>query len=319
MNITELQPILQSPITGAGCTKVSDTFLAFGNEQFPLVDGIPVLIDEVNSVFSTGDIVTNKVTTQSSDYNNTSTSLKNKLRRSILPQITKDYHFNKRYIDLAQNTAGKTILIIGAGHKSSLYHEIFKGANLIISDVHIQFDVDIVIDANKLPFKNDSIDLIIAGQVMEHTIRPWLVAAEMERVVKPNGQIHIESPMCFSFHANPYDFYRFTFMGMRSLYPHSKIKKAFITEAGGNTLGFVSAEVLINSFTGKYARRAATLFSRFAFGWFKWFDKFKSIESKKLTRWMVPMGIGMTFICDKRKRNDKEIMNDYYDYFQLTK
>lgn len=315
MDVSKIAHLLQSPVTGKEFTGINGEEILFGSEKFQLISDIPVLIDEAASLFEIDDLRKNKITTQSKIYNS-NLNWKNRLRRAILPQITHDYHFETRYRELAKNVQGKNILVIGTGAKTDYYRQLFSGANVILTDVHIQFDIDLVVDAHKLPFADQSLDMIIAGQVMEHTIRPWVVANEMQRVIKPGGLIHIESPMCFSFHAIPYDFYRFTFMGMRSLFPLCKISKAFITEAGGNTAGLVNSEVLINSFSGRYSRRAATIFSRFAFGWFKWFDKFKSIESHKLNRWALPMGIGMTFESDKYLRNDKELMQDFYAYFK---
>lgn len=49
-------------------------------------------------------------------------------------------------------------------------------------------------DATTLPFKNQSMDLLIACDVLEHVLRPEQLLREMKRVVKPNGFIFVSIP-----------------------------------------------------------------------------------------------------------------------------
>lgn len=52
----------------------------------------------------------------------------------------------------------------------------------------------IVADSFKLPFSNNSIDVIIASEIIEHVILPKEFIAELYRVVKPKGKLIVTTP-----------------------------------------------------------------------------------------------------------------------------
>lgn len=55
--------------------------------------------------------------------------------------------------------------------------------------------------------------------VLEHSRRPWLLAANLERMLEPGGTIFVSVPFCWRIHAYPDDFYRFTPAGIRAIFP----------------------------------------------------------------------------------------------------
>lgn len=58
--------------------------------------------------------------------------------------------------------------------------------------------VDLVCDANKLPYENDTVDFIYAGHLVEHYYPDTLGDAikEWHRVLKPGGTLVIVTPDC---------------------------------------------------------------------------------------------------------------------------
>ena len=54
-------------------------------------------------------------------------------------------------------------------------------------------NVDIVADAATLPFKDNSVDMLISESTIEHTPNPEQVIREICRVVKPGGLLHQHS------------------------------------------------------------------------------------------------------------------------------
>jgi len=79
-------------------------------------------------------------------------------------------------------------------------------------------NVDIVADVQDLPFKDNSIDMIIAESLLEHVEDAPKAIAEIQRVLKPGGYVWVKIPFMYPFHDSPNDFYRWT---------HEGIKKAF--------------------------------------------------------------------------------------------
>jgi hypothetical protein len=54
--------------------------------------------------------------------------------------------------------------------------------------------------------------------VLEHSRRPWLLAANLERALVPGGSLFVTVPFCWRVHAYPSDYYRFTIEGLRVLF-----------------------------------------------------------------------------------------------------
>lgn len=62
-----------------------------------------------------------------------------------------------------------------------------------------------------------SYDVIISGQAFEHMEFFWLAAAEMARVLRPEGLLCIIAPRGFARHRHPVDCYRFDSDGMLAI------------------------------------------------------------------------------------------------------
>lgn len=64
----------------------------------------------------------------------------------------------------------------------------------VIAKAKELFDIDAIkTDANILPFDDESFDLVIGGEILEHTINPGIVFSEMFRVSK--GRVIISLPI----------------------------------------------------------------------------------------------------------------------------
>lgn len=54
--------------------------------------------------------------------------------------------------------------------------------------------------------------------VLEHSRRPWLIAANLERLLQPGGTLYLTVPFVWRVHAYPDDYFRFTPNGVRALF-----------------------------------------------------------------------------------------------------
>lgn len=115
-----------------------------------------------------------------------------------------------------------TLLDLGCGTKP--YQTLFTGATEYIGlDIVPGPKVDIVGEAWNLPFADNSFDVLISTQVLEHTRDLEQTIKEIQRVMKPGGHIFISAPFAFAEHGVPYDYWRFTQFGLQHLFRHFTI------------------------------------------------------------------------------------------------
>lgn len=70
--------------------------------------------------------------------------------------------------------------------------------------------VDVVLeDAYSFPFDDNSIDLVMSGQMLEHCGQFWRVFQEVERILRPGGLAFMIAPSAGPVHRYPVDCYRF--------------------------------------------------------------------------------------------------------------
>ncbi|HEY2830620.1 MAG TPA: hypothetical protein VGJ88_10930, partial [Thermoanaerobaculia bacterium] len=91
---------------------------------------------------------------------------------------------------------------------------------LIGLDIHPGCNVDLVGDAHGLSgfIRAQSLGAILSTSVLEHIQAPWLVAAEMNRVLEIGGLVYHHVPGAWPGHAQPNDFWRFSSEGLRVLF-----------------------------------------------------------------------------------------------------
>jgi SAM-dependent methyltransferase len=77
--------------------------------------------------------------------------------------------------------------------------------------------VDVVCDAERLPFRDDVFDRVECPAVLEHTPRPAKLVAEIHRCLRPGGVCRLVAPFCHPFHEHPRDYWRFTLDGLAEL------------------------------------------------------------------------------------------------------
>ncbi|MCD6579142.1 methyltransferase domain-containing protein [bacterium] len=111
---------------------------------------------------------------------------------------------------------GNTILDIGSGP--------YKLREDIINiDMKNYPGVNIICDAKRLPFNENSVDQIFNFSLLEHTEDPQKIIDEMYRVLKPSGTLYTLIPFLQPYHPTPCDYWRFSKEGVIKL--HSDFEK----------------------------------------------------------------------------------------------
>ena len=116
----------------------------------------------------------------------------------------------KKTIKKLYGEYSKDKIIINIGSGITRVHP-----DVVNLDIFPFINVDIVADAASLPFKDNSVDMLISESTIEHTPNMEQVIKEMRRVVKPGGLVYVSIPFLVPFHASPNDYTRLTHEGLK--------------------------------------------------------------------------------------------------------
>jgi SAM-dependent methyltransferase len=84
-------------------------------------------------------------------------------------------------------------------------------------DIKLGNGVQIIGDAQALGIRDDSFEIVLCTEVLEHLPEPQHAIDEMFRVLVPGGQLLLTTRFLFPIHDAPHDYYRFTKYGLRHL------------------------------------------------------------------------------------------------------
>lgn len=125
--------------------------------------------------------------------------------------------------------------------------------------------VGVVADIQKLPFATGSVAAIECDAVLEHVPDANAAVAELYRVLKPGGYLHVVVPFCQAFHAYPSDYRRWTTEGLKSLLAEFDILDVGVRAGPTATLLSFFLEYLKLPFSGKVGKAIYA-----AAGWVVW-------------------------------------------------
>jgi SAM-dependent methyltransferase len=69
----------------------------------------------------------------------------------------------------------------------------------------------------EFPFADNSYDIVISGQVLEHVEKIWVWMKELKRITKPGGHIITINPVSWPYHEAPIDCWRAFPSGIKAL------------------------------------------------------------------------------------------------------
>ncbi|MCK5535625.1 MAG: class I SAM-dependent methyltransferase [Bacteroidales bacterium] len=189
---------------------------------------IPYKIDKDKYIFKKLEVT---------DINDSLDKLKSKLKKftklyswliNVISPVYND-QYEKNFID-KYISEDKICLNIGSGN-SNISDYVYN------VDIFVYDNVNVVCDIENLPFKDNSVDIILNIAVLEHVPNPYKVIEEIYRVLKPNGIVYTAFPFMQGFHASPYDFTRVTEEGIKIL--HKSFHQLEVKPFSGPTSGML--------------------------------------------------------------------------------
>jgi SAM-dependent methyltransferase len=137
----------------------------------------------------------------------------------------------KQYLYEEGNKDGLRILEIGSRevtgpsdarkHLSKAGYIGFDYYRYIGFDYYHGPNVDVVGDAHKLSSyfgEHEKFDIIFCSACFEHFAMPWLVTAEIAKLLRVGGLVLVETHFSFSSHERPWHFFQFSDMALRVLF-----------------------------------------------------------------------------------------------------
>lgn len=133
------------------------------------------------------------------------------------------YFIRKRLAEriklLAPEMDGK-LLDFGCGAKpyKSLFSNVTDYIGIDIENEghdHKNEKIDVYYNGDVIPFDNDTFDSVLTTEVLEHVPDVDRCLKEIRRVLKPNGKLLITVPFIWQEHEMPFDFRRFSSIGIR--------------------------------------------------------------------------------------------------------
>jgi SAM-dependent methyltransferase len=187
----------------------------------------------------------------------------NLVRRSLLSQFK----------NLLPDTSPVRVLLVGCGNqKEEMASSFGSRVTLIATDVSPEANVDAWCDAHALPFRNGSIEGVIATAVLEHVLAPETAVAEIQRVLRPDGVVYSEIPFMQQVHEGAYDFTRYSHLGHRKLFCNFRELKSGVVAGPGTALVWALENFAACLPRSDRGAMASKLVARCASFWLKYAD-----------------------------------------------
>jgi predicted SAM-dependent methyltransferase len=127
------------------------------------------------------------------------------------------------------------VVDIGARDINGTYRPIIEPKwNYLGVDIMSGPNVDVVMLSEfAIPLADQSANAVLCGHTLEHCRKPWLLADEMMRILKPGGWLMVVAPAFYGHvHPHPWDCWRILPDGMKVLFPDEIVdcREIFLTK-----------------------------------------------------------------------------------------
>ena len=136
--------------------------------------------------------------------------------------------------DVACKEVNDNLLVLDIGAGSCPYEKLFKRQRYISTDFSLhQTNLDFISDAHRIPIKDNSVDVVVSTQMLEHVTDPEDVLEECYRVLNPGGRLFLTVPQLWQLHQEPHHYFSFTKYGLELLFKRAGFEIKDIKARGG--------------------------------------------------------------------------------------
>jgi SAM-dependent methyltransferase len=128
-----------------------------------------------------------------------------------------------------------------------------KGLAVRTLDIDLESGADYHGTAEATGLPDESFDVVLCTQVLEHCINPWQAMTEIRRILKVGGYAIVSVPHVWFYHPHPHDHWRFTQEGLVHLCRASKLEPMTLLAQGGSVVSaFQIANFLLYGAIGRW-------------------------------------------------------------------
>lgn len=256
------------------------------NAQFPVTNGVPILINPADSIFDTEVFLNQEAT-----FFKPISRWRSWVSR-CLPHLDKNFAAERVFqrlhdMLLEQRTSPEVrpkILVVGGSILGDGMESLADDPRiqLVETDVALGPRASIICDGHDLPFADGAFDAVIVQAVLEHVTDPFRCVAEIKRVLRPDGLVYSDTPFMQQVHGREYDFTRFTRLGHRRLFRDFTEIESGISCGPGAALAWSIQYFALSFFQGRRLRAAVNGLARLSLFWLKYFDAYLSKRESAL-------------------------------------
>jgi SAM-dependent methyltransferase len=170
--------------------------------------------------------------------------------------------------EAAQVPSGARVVDLGCGecnYKPAFAHTRYLGIDLAVGNAGWDYSrISVLADLVRVPLRDGAADVVLCTETLEHLERPWRFAAEVSRILRPGGTLLLTTPQMARMHQVPYDFFRYTQFGLKSLFEREGLRAERIDPEGGY---FIFLGDTFKHFHGHLFRSRWMRFLFFPFYW----------------------------------------------------
>jgi SAM-dependent methyltransferase len=154
--------------------------------------------------------------------------------------------------DEGRSANGKRVLDVGCGVKP--YYPFFAAAAEYVGvDVQENPNADLTGAVESLPVGDESFDIVLCTQVLEHVDDPAQAVRELHRVTAPGGRVLASTHGVMLYHPNPQDLWRWTHTGLERLFRDGGWNHVTVTPGAGSAEALA---MLTANYVHLFAKRA---------------------------------------------------------------
>jgi len=286
----------------AGKAKASCTFC---QGDFPILNGVPVLIRHDNPIFPLESYVACRLQRAKPGAALSrlvpAPSVNLSIERSLLAFREELGKFGQSYV-----------LVVGSGKQRERLESFFPKSGkirLVCCDVDLNAVVDVLCDGHELPFDDGVFQGVIATAVLQHVLYPERVATEMFRVLSSGGVIYSEVAFMQQVCEGAYDYTRYSLSGHRVLLKKFRELSAGVVAGSGTSLVWAIENFFLSFFRTQRSRAVTKAVVRLSLFWLKYFDYLLENNSATIDAASCTYFLGIK--NSAAGTSEQEIVNNY--------